>query len=145
MTRALKQILLDIARLSSSDQKWILASLSPEHRTLFEQQQGLELLTDARRFRKVKQTPLLLTESPSALPDYCQQLATKTPLYIAIVIEQCDNPWKASFLQQFDQNGIINTLLNNEVRDIKPLVKQAIAKEWESSLTFEAHLERNHG
>ena len=142
----LKQIMLKIARLPSSDQRWILRKLSSDKQETLQQWQGLKLLQEARRFRKLKpKNPCIRLDAPPALPAYCQQLATKSPLYIAIVIEQGFYPWRALFLQQFDKNGLINTSLEQHVPDIKPLIKQALFSEWEIALSFESHLENGHG
>lgn len=142
----LKQILLNIARLPSSDQRWVLRQLSGEQRVTLEQKHGLKLLQSAQRFRKLKTKNLFLPlASPQPLPAYCQQLATKAPLYIAVVIEQGSYPWQALFLQQFDKDGIIKSSLETHVPDIKRLVKEALFSEWENSISFDAYLENGHG
>lgn len=146
MTKRLKEILLNMARLPSSDQQWILSRLSDDQRIKLEQRQGLKLLSDAKRFRNVSQDKMDSSANPpSSLPAYCQELANKAPLYAAIVIEQGNYPWQNSFLQEFDAEGLIKNILENEVQDIKPLVKQALLREWHANLSFEALLENDHG
>ena len=131
---SLKQILLKIARLPSSDQRWILHRLSNQQRATLTHWPGLKLLQRAQHFRTLKihyhDAPL---NPPITLPACCQHLSTKAPLYVAIVIEQGLYPWTTLFLQQFDQDGLIKASLENHVPDIKPLVKQALFSEWEHS------------
>jgi len=142
----LKQILLNIACLPSSDQRWILRRLSDKQRATLEQKHGLKLLHSAQRFRKLKtKNPGLPLASPEPIPSYCQKLATKAPLYIAVVIEQGSYPWQALFLQQFDKDGVIKSSLETHVPDIKTLVKEALFSEWENSISFDAYLESGHG
>ena len=142
----LKQILLKIACLPLSDQRWVLHRLSAEQRVTLEQKHGLKLLQNAQRFRILKMKNLSLSlASPPPLPEYCQQLATKEPLYIAVVIEQGSYSWQSLFLQQFDKDGTIKSLLESHVPDLKPLVKQALFNEWQQSISFDAYLENKHG
>ena len=109
-----------------------------EVRTLT-QWRGLKLLQDAQRFRTLMpgDVSLPLEAPPKALPAICQQLATKAPLYAAIVIEQGLYPWQEQFLERFDIEGVIQTTLENQVLDIKRVVKQAVFSEWERSFSFD--------
>ena len=138
MIKQLKQILINVARLPSSDQRWIVRQLSSNQLTTLKQWRGLELLQNAQRFRSLK--PIQVDATPNPLPAYCKLLATKAPLYAAIVLEQGSYPWRSLFLKRFDTDGAIQSLLANQVADIKPLVKQALLSEWENSLSFDMHL-----
>ena len=136
-----KQILLNIARLPSLDQHWILRRLSNEQRVILERWQGLTLLQQAQGFRTLKTSRFIKPSDDSPpMPALCQQLATKSPLYAAIIIDQGLYPWSTLFLQQFDKDGVIKTCLDNHVRDIKPLVKQTLFSEWENAISFESYL-----
>ena len=138
MIKQLKQILMNVARLPSSDQRWVVRQLTAQQLTQLKQAEGLKLLHEAQRFRTLK--PNQFETPPEPLPVCCTILATKAPLYAAIVLDQSSSPWKSEFLKQFDQEGTIKSLLTNQVLDIKPLVKQALLKEWENSLSFDMHL-----
>ena len=145
---SLKQILFNIARLPSIDQNWIMRRLSGTELNTFKQYHGLELLQEAQHFRTLKagDACLPLKESPKPLPELCQQLAMKAPLYAAIVIEQGSYAWSDLFLEQFDTNGTIRAALSNRVLDIKSGVKQAIFSEWERSVSFDSMLDDDvHG
>jgi len=144
MLRQLKHILLQIARLPMRDQRWIVARLTDEQRSALQRHQGLELLKNARRFKKLPAGNPTLPEAP-VLPDFCSQLASEDPLYAAIVLAQGDFPWQAQFLQDCDHEGSIKNSLDCLVPDIKDLVKQALFDEWESRLSFDSHLESQHG
>ncbi len=85
------------------------------------------------------------SDPPIGLPVYAQKLATRAPLYAAIVIEQGNYPWEVLFLNQFDTTGAIQRLLESQVVDIKVDVKQTVFKTWEDALSFEQHLEASHG
>jgi len=135
-----------MARLPSSDQRWILRQLPTEQLLTFKRYQGLELLQAAKRFRRLKIKHLALPlDSPKPLPACCQQLASKAPLYVAIVLEQGSYSWQAQFLQQFDTDAAIRTFLENQVPDLKNLVKHKVFREWEKTLSFEEHLEDCYG
>ena len=144
MIKRLKHILVSIAHLPSSDQRWIIRQLTPDQLTTLDQWQGLTLLQDAQRFRSLKPKRFDMAP-PAPLPAYCEYLATQSPLYIAIILEQGLFSWRTIFLKRFDTNGIIQSLLDNQVVDIKPSVKQALLTEWGHSLSFEMHLESAHG
>ena len=143
MIKQLKQILVTIARIPPSDQRWIVRRLTTEQLATFNQWQGLTLLQDAQRFRKLKLKRI--DTSPNPLPDYCKQLTTKAPLYTAIILEQGSYSWHSVFLKRFDKNGVVKALLDNQVGNIKPSVKQALWNEWENSLSFEMHLDTING
>ncbi len=71
-------------------------------------------------------------------------LATKMPLYAAIVIEQGGYEWTHLFLERFDRDGAIQALLKNHVLDVKPLVKQAVLDEWMRLNSFDNLLDDSH-
>lgn len=143
MIKQLKQILVNIARIPTSDQRWIIRRLTTEQLATFNRWQGKKLLHDAQRFRALKRIRFEVSQNP--LPVYCKQLAAKAPLYTAIILEQGSYPWHSIFLKRFDKDGAIKALLDNQVSDIKPLVKQTLWNEWENSLSFEMHLDTING
>ncbi len=152
MANELKEIILKIACLPASSQRWIMRRLTNEQLELFNQHQGLKHLAEAKRFRKLKgYTPnpsiaaIGNSESTINLPVYCQTLLKKSPLYAAVVMEQGAYPWQALFLQQLDSEGLIKNALHNEVPDLKPLIKTALFNEWEDSISFKSYLELEHG
>ena len=142
MIKQLKHILVSMARLPSVDQRWILKHLSRTEVNTLHRWNGLKLLQDAQRFRSLS---IPLEAPPKTLPAICQKLALKAPLYAAIVINQGSYSWAELFLQKFDLDGIIQTMLDNQLLDIKPIVKQAVFNEWQQSLSFETILDANHG
>ena len=134
------------------DQRWILRQLSEEQLAAFNKNLGPELLQEAQRFRTIKASDhASLLDAPKSmeeqevLPSFCHQLATKAPLYAAIVIEQGNYPWETLFLQQLDSNGLVRHSLETQVPDLKPAVKALIAQEWEQSLSFESYMEHENG
>ena len=142
----LKQILLNIARLPTSDQRWIIQKLPNEQRDRLETCQGLDLLQQAQQFRSIKSNPTITpTDNEPTMPLECLQLMNHAPLSAAIVLEQGNYPWKELCLQQLDSNGQIKQALQCQVPDIKPLVKQMILNDWEQSPCFETYLEDDHG
>lgn len=143
MIKQLKQILVNIAHLPTSDQHWIVQQLTRTQFITFKKWNGLALLNEAQRFRGLAQSDLTIDQA-RPLPAYCQQLAIKPPLFTAIIIEQGEYPWVDSFLKQFDVNGAIQAS-RERVPYIKPHVKNALFNEWEQSLTFESHLDTTHG
>ena len=147
MVNRLKEILLTMAQLPGADQQWILQQLPIKALETFKAKQGLTLLQQARRFRSLKTNKLAIPfeKSSLSLPDYCQQLATKSPLYVAIILEQGNYPWTANFLKQFDNHKLISTALENHTPDIKFTIKQALFNEWNSLYSFERYLDDQHG
>jgi len=141
-----KHLLVQIARLPARDQRWILNRLSPAAQSGFSRRNGPALLKEAARFSALARLDLSLPNEPAtALPAYANALAIRAPLYAAIVIEQGNYPWTPVFLNQFDTTGTIQSLMTNQVLDIKPAVKQAVLNDWESALSFEQQLEASHG
>lgn len=152
MAKQLKQILLNIAQLSNTDQRWILRKLPHAQLTTLKQNQGLTLLKEAQRFKTLNlhhQNKALTApetkQTSKLLPDYCQELATKSPLYSAIILDQGNVAWQSVFLEQYDEQGFIKNALEQQVPDLKPLVKEAVFEEWEKNYSFAAYLEAEHG
>lgn len=143
MIKQLKRILVNIARLPSIDQHWILQQLTNAQLVSLKKWHGLKFLNEAQRFRALDACDLTI-EDAKPLPIFCPHLATKPPLFAAIIIEQGSYPWVDLFLEKFDTHGAIKTSLE-QVPNIKPHVKTALFNEWEQSLTFESHLDTNHG
>lgn len=148
MNKTLESILLKITRLSASHQRWILNQLPNIQRLSLHQHQGYQFLHDA--IQKIKRAPVSqqindLSPSNRLLPFYCEQLATKSPLYAAIIIEQSEPSWIPQFLSTYDQDGIIQNLLKTQVLNIKPHVKKFVFNEWQQSIRFEDYLEESHG
>lgn len=146
MSNPLKQILLKMARLAKSDQRWIISKLSSIEAQRFKQEQGEQLLQDARRFRQlnVDLQPLISTNTPKT-PPFQQRLAEYPRLYIAIVLEQGNYFWQEQFLTRFDQEGSIKHLLATEVKTLKLATRQVLFKQWENSLSFDEHVEAIDG
>lgn len=145
MTRRIKDILLSVARLPLADQRWILKRLPSARRATFERLHGLQQLQEARRFRTLATPKMPLLKSPPPLPDGCDWLANKDPLYIATILEQGVYAWTTDFLQLYDKDGIIRASLEHQVTQLKPLVKQALFIEWEKNGSFESYLEESNG
>lgn len=147
MINQLKKILFNIARLPAEDQHWIVQHLSSIELKKLNQCCGLKLLKEAQRFRTLRSDDacLPLKKAPPPLPELCQHLALKAPLYAAIILEQGSYPWMAIFLKEFDIDGVIQALLENQVVDIKEVVKQAVFSEWERSVSFDSLLDETHG
>ena len=145
MTSHLKPILLKIARLPEIDQRWIVKHLPEDARIKFTLCDGLTLLKEAKRYRLVTPNQVKPIAKAPELPRCVSLLASKTPLYIALIIEQGNYSWKEAFLKKFDKEGLIVKQLEQEVHDIKPLSKQALFAEWQSNLAFEDLMESAHG
>ena len=152
MISRLKQILLKMVRISSSDQRWILRQLTDDQLAKFKRYNGSDILESAKRFRNMDIKHLVMpTALQNPLPACCTQLAMKAPLYAAIILEQGSYPWQSDFLKQFDSDNLVSDMLENRVPDIKEAVKQALYSEWESTKDmddlqpFENYLEDVHG
>jgi len=145
MTNTLKEILLKIAHLPKRDQNWIISQLSTKQKTLFTQLQGPSLLLRARRFRNLKREEQPLPERPPLIPLYYQSLANYCPLFIAIILEQGQDPWKDQFLSLFDSENQIKNLLNSPLlAQIKTAPKQRLFTQWKNSHPFTNYLESTH-
>lgn len=146
MFNDLKRLLLQIARLPKSDQRWILNQLSAEQHAQLQSHQGMTWLNEAQRFKTL---PVPKTTAPVAqehtLPAFAQTLLLEAPLYAAIVLDQGAFPWQSQLLQNNDQDGAIRQALDALVPDIKEPVKKAVFEEWRQQLPFEHLLEHPHG
>ena len=142
MNKSFKTLLLKIAALPLKDQKWVLSQLSPKQQQQFAQWQGNSLLSKARKFRYLScpQIPEI-----TQLPALCQDLATQPPLYIALILEQGEFIWEASFLQSHAQEEQIRQLKQEAICLMKPATKKALFKQWRSQLNFTDQLEGHHG
>lgn len=146
MSNPLKQILLKMARLSKSDQRWIISKLSSAEAQRFNQEQGEQLLRDARRFRKLN-TDLqpLICRNTQKTPSFHQRLSEYPALYIAIVLEQGNYVWQEQFLTRFDQDGSIKHLLTTQVKPLKCSTRQVLFRQWENTLSFDEQMETIDG
>jgi hypothetical protein len=142
MTKSLKPILERILRLPPQDQHWIFQQLSQEDRVTLEQWGGISAWRNPKQHASEQKSN---NQIASHLPTYCLNLATKSPLFIAIILEQGTYPWVRSFLAKFDTDGTIDALLEQHVPDIKPTIKQTIFNDWQTSLSFEAYVDDDHG
>ncbi|MDI9817555.1 MULTISPECIES: hypothetical protein [unclassified Legionella] len=145
MTSTLKHLMLKVAQLPKKDQQWVLKNLSIGQQTVFKRFGGEQLLMQARRFRHLKFKKAPPPASPPVLPAFCRLLATRTPLYVAIVLEQGQYPWQAHFLRTFDLDGGIKNCLDKQLPQLKPATKKALLSQWENTLSFELHLESGNG
>lgn len=140
-----------MVRLPKTDQRWILRQLSKEQYLAFEEKQGLRLLEEAQRFkhihiRDLPSTPCMNHIKPETeLPLFCEELATQTPLFIAIIIEQGNYPWADLFLNQYDSKNLIKKMLEDKVPELKPVVKSHLFQEWMQNPSFDSYLETEHG
>ena len=128
-----KSLLIKIASLPKSDQRWLLKQLSSEQQELFNQYQGRNLLKEARRF---SQLPLPAIKESEVLPQLAQELKTYQPLFIAIILEQGQFAWKEELCLDS---------LPHDLQHIKEASKQALFNQWQSTLSFSEQLEVEHG
>ncbi len=145
MNSHLKQILLKIARLPKADQYWINQQLSQQQKQVFSALKGEQLLLKARGFSKLRSKNLSSSPLAPPLPSYCQLLADKSPLYIAIVLQEGRYSWQDYFLKTFDSQRLISNLLETKVSNIKSSTKKALFQQWQDSISFDSLLRNNHG
>lgn len=141
MITKLKKILLKIALIPKKDQEWLLSQLSPAEKTQFQKAKGLELLEQALRFRNLAHEKCAPSLPPKRLPDFCEQLRLKDPLYLAIILEQTTGDWQQHFASSIIQEETISV----QLKQLKPATKALIRQQWESTLDFSEQLECNHG
>lgn len=142
MTRRFKAILLSIARLSVSDQRWILKRIPQHLQAKFEQLDGPQQLQQARRFRTLAISgPSEFIPPVPSLPEGCDWLAEQDPLYIAAILEQGKFTWMNDFLKKYDEDKQILMSLNHDIKQIKPMTKQMLFMMWKKNLSFEHYLE----
>lgn len=148
MVNQLKHLLLRLAQLPHVDQRWVLQQLPAAQLTTLNKYDGLRLLKSAQRFKKVRinNLPSQQTALPNTpLPGYCEELASKSPLYVAIVLTQGDYTWQTLFLERFDTSGLIRDAIERQVPDLKIIIKETLWQEWENSLSFAYLMESVHG
>lgn len=145
MNNEFKKIILNIAKLPRSDQKWVLNQLAPKQREQFKQLQGDSLLQDAYKFRHLPCPEVPQITKETQLPDACQQLSQKDPLYIAIILEQGQFTWEQLFLQNCMQKNQITGHLHTSVKELKPATKSYVFQQWQANLSFQEQLETTHG
>lgn len=141
MDNAFKNLLLKIAKLPLSDQRWILNQFTTEQQALFDSCQGSSLLEQARRFRLLPDSKHQPIKQNHALPDYCQELSKLPPLYIAILLEQGQFAWEAIFLEVHQLQHTLPQIMQTHVALIKPATKTLLFKQWQAGLNFKDHLE----
>lgn len=134
MNNELKHILLKLARLPWRDQRWILRKLSKVQKKTFLHHEGKQLLIQARRFRTMK-----FSIHTTPLPDYSQDLAHHHPLYIAIILEHGNFPWKQQFLTNFDKEKQIDNHFET-LEKISLASQKIVFNLWKSKRSFEEHL-----
>ncbi|KTD51316.1 hypothetical protein [Legionella quateirensis] len=145
MNKELKKLLLKIAALPRSDQKWILNQLTASQQKQFELLEGKKLLAKARRFRafayqdSVKVTPEL------KLPALCDELKHQDSLYIAIILERGQFPWSEHFIQSLNNGSEIQHIMNDQVKTLKSDTRSHVFRQWQNQLNFDDQLVMNYG
>ncbi|KTC68305.1 hypothetical protein Lbir_2907 [Legionella birminghamensis] len=117
----LQDILLAIGKLPIRDQQWVLSKL-PET--------SKRKLDKAQSHPRESHPPELITDT--SLPVYCNDLAGKDRLYIAIVLEQGQFIWKERFLSEFSLFEELN-LLEESLKNISDSSKKILYEEWVST------------
>jgi hypothetical protein len=142
MNKSLKHILLDIARMSYTHQKWLLNQLSPESRHRLNQHQGEALLEQAQRFSAIA-TPMPPARQP--LPTWCDALRQMPPRFIAIILAEGTFDWQQTFLNTCDERQQIERLLHHEIPLMTRATQSFVATTWHKSFSFSNHMECIHG
>lgn len=143
MNNELKRIVLNLAKLKSADQRWVLNQLTPTQREHFVSMKGHALLKEANKFRHLPCPQPIVKEF--SLPEFCQQLSQQDPLYIAIILEQGQFAWEPLFLETCMQKQKINEQLTTQVLQLKPAAKLYLFQQWQKQLSFSEQLEVPHG
>lgn len=125
----LKKLLVNIAALSLSDQRWLLQQLSAEEQALFHKHQGNQLLAQARRFSSCKEQ--MPTAEPEQLPTEGHQLAQTPELYLSIILEQGQFSWQSLFLEHYPQAP---KLLHQDSDEVKLATKSLLFQHWQQKL-----------
>ena len=145
MNKEFKQLLIQLAKQSQADQKWILSKLPDKQREQFNRLQGDPLLKEAHRFRKVYINDIPQLKDIAKLPAFCEALCQKHPLFIAIILEQGQFQWSEQFLEANDQSDEIKRFLNEETNKIKPATRHSFFKNWQERLDFKDQMESLNG
>ncbi|KGP63298.1 hypothetical protein EP47_09200 [Legionella norrlandica] len=141
----LKILLLKIASLPPSDQRWILNQLTPSEKERFNKINGSFLLRKAQQFRKISLSQLPHEAKTAQLPKLCEKLKRQDPLYIAIILEQGQFTWAKPFLTSIGNSEEIKRLMNTVAPSLKPAAKLCVFKQWQSQLDFHDQLEIRNG
>lgn len=134
MHNEFKHMLLKIAALPLSDQRWMIKKLTAQQKRTFTQHKGTTLLWEARRFANLpvpNNQPVL-----PKLPDLCTELKNLPPLLVAIILEQGQFSWAQAFIAEYPYS-----LPNEEVTRLKAATKLALFNQWQKKLSFADQLE----
>jgi hypothetical protein len=145
MNKEFRKLLLKIAALPKTDQKWMLNKLTTSQQQQFERLHGNVLLREAKRFQKLSPVNTAPEKPVIQIPSFCQELMHQEPLYIAIILEQGQFAWQEPFLKSLDQEEYIKQLLDEQVSFIKPLTKSNVLKQWQTHLSFDDQLAISNG
>lgn len=145
MNNEFKTLLLKIAKLPAGDQQWLLNQLTPKKKELFNAFHGELLLNEARKFRTLPIPELKKIQQMAHLPLFCNDLTSRSPLYVAIILEQGQFHWKKTFLESCAQEDNIQSKLTHEVNSLKQATKLALFKLWQEQLSFSEQMEYTNG
>ncbi|MDP3269466.1 MAG: hypothetical protein Q8M40_10505 [Legionella sp.] len=145
MNKEFKQLLIELAKQSYADQKWILSQLPDKQREQFNRLQGDSLLKKAHRFRNVSINDISQLKDIAKLPAFCEALCQKHPLFIAIILEQGQFQWSEQFLETNYQSDEIRRFLNEETNKITPATRHSLFKNWQERLDFKDQMESING
>ncbi|MBL7479152.1 hypothetical protein [Legionella bononiensis] len=145
MNKELKKLLLKIAALPKSDQKWILNQLTANQQKQFELLEGNKLLAKARRFRTLAYEDSVTVNPDLKLPALCHDLKHQDSLYIAIILDQGQFPWREQFIQSLNNGNEIQQIMNDQVKTLKPDTKSSVFRQWQNQLNFDDQLVMNYG
>lgn len=145
MNKEFKQILIQLAKRSLADQKWILGQLPGKQRKQFSRFQGDILLKEAYRFRNMSINDIPQVKDIPKLPALCETLCNKHSLFIAIILEQGQFQWSEQFLETNEKSDEIRRFLNEEINKIKPDTRHSLFINWQERLNFEDRMESING
>ncbi|RAP36955.1 hypothetical protein B1207_05865 [Legionella quinlivanii] len=115
----LQDIVSAIGKLALRDQRWILSKL-PEAKK--------KQLDNMSENQKAAVSNTMIEDD---LPGFCRSLATKDPLYIAIILEEGQFIWKEQFLNEFNLLDRINSI-ETSLANISNTSKSLVYAEWEN-------------
>lgn len=145
MNKEFKKILLQIATLHRTDQKWILKQLTEEQSVQFNRLQGSSLLSQAQRFRGLVFADLVPDTKEPQLPALCSTLEQQEALFIAIILEQGQFSWQNQWLATHPLRENIISLSRTRVPAIKPATRLTLFQQWQTQLDFSDQLAVSHG
>lgn len=141
MNKQFKQLLLNLAKMNTRDQRWIMEQLPPELQHRFVQLQGPDFLKQAAKFKSVATMPTQDKHSlATELPDFCEPLARNAPLFIAIILEQGSFSWQALFLKHYDCIQVPP----QQLKAIKSATKAYLFNQWQQQFSFEELMGGKH-